>query len=60
MQEKECEHEWDDSEDIDIFTGRIELTSEFVMIEVKCCKCGKKGVADADIKWKPIYWDILD
>ena len=41
MTEKECEHEWDDSEDIDSFTDLVDLKLQYVQIRVRCCKCGK-------------------
>ena len=55
MTEKTCEHEWDDSQDIDSFTDIIDLNVQFIQIRVKCCKCGKLGVTDADVSWKPVY-----
>ena len=60
MTEKACEHEWDDSQDIDSFTDIIDLNPQFVQIKVRCCKCGKEGVTDADTSWKPVYWDTID
>ena len=60
MTEKECEHEWDDSQDIDSFTDIIDLNVQFIQIRVKCCKCGKLGVTDADVSWKPVYWDVIE
>ena len=43
MTEKTCEHEWDDSQDIDNFTDLVDLNPQFVQIKVRCCKCGKEG-----------------
>jgi hypothetical protein len=60
MQEKECEHEWDESEDIDKLSGLVDLNPQFVQIQVRCCKCGKRGLTDADTNWKPVYWDCID
>ena len=59
MTEKTCEHEWDESEDIDSFADLLDLNWEFVQIKVRCCKCGKIGLTDADTKWKPVYWDSV-
>ena len=42
MTEKECEHEWDDSEDIDT-RDLVDLNPQFIQIKVRCCKCGKEG-----------------
>ena len=44
MTENTCEHEWDDSEDIDDFLDLVDLTPQFVQIKVRCCKCGKIGL----------------
>lgn len=55
MTDKKWEHEWDDSQDIDSFTDIIDLNVQFVQIRVKCCKCGKLGVTDANVSWKPVY-----
>lgn len=44
MTKNTCEHEWDESENIDSFTDVIDLNVEFIQIQVKCCKCGKLGV----------------
>jgi hypothetical protein len=60
MTGKECEHEWDESEDIDSFTDLVDLNSQFVQIRVKCCKCGKTGLTDADTVWKPVYWETIE
>ena len=60
MTGKECEHEWDESEDIDSFTDLVDLNSQSVQIRVKCCKCGKTGLTDADTVWKPVYWETIE
>jgi len=52
-----CEHEWDESEDIDNFLDLVDLNLQFIQIKVRCCKCGKIGLTDADTVWKPVYWD---
>lgn len=59
MVEKECEREWDDSQDIDSFTDTIDLNLQFVQVRVKCCKCGKLGVTDTDVSWMPVFWDVI-
>ena len=59
MTEKKCEHEWDESEDIDRYADLLDLNWEFVQIKVRCCKCGWIGLTDADTKWKPVYWDSV-
>ena len=59
MTEKECEHEWDDSQDIDSFTDLVDLNPQFVQIKVRCCKCGIEGVTDSDMVWKQVYWDTI-
>jgi len=59
MTENTCEHEWDESEDIDNFLDLVDLNPQFIQIKVRCCKCGKTGLTDADTVWKPVYWDCI-
>tara|TARA_B100001250_G_C19371450_1_gene602143 strand:- start:448 stop:621 length:174 start_codon:yes stop_codon:yes gene_type:complete len=57
MSGKDCEHQWDDSKEIDNFLDIVDLETEFVHIRVRCCKCGKEGLTDADTVGNPIFWD---
>ena len=50
MAEEGCEHEWDDSEDIDRFTDLEDLNPQYVQIRVRCCKCGKLGLTSAELE----------
>jgi hypothetical protein len=59
MAEKECEHEWDESEDIDSFTDLLDLKLQYVQIKVRCCKCGKLGLTSAELEWSPVFWDAV-
>ena len=59
MTEKECEHEWDDSQEIDNFLDIVDLESEFVQIRVRCCKCGIIGLTSAELEWSPVFWDSV-
>ena len=59
MIEKECEHEWDDSQDIDSYTDLVDLKLEYVQIKVRCRKCGKVGLTSAELEWSTVFWDAL-
>ena len=59
MTENTCEHEWDESEDIDNFLDLVDLNPQFVQIKVRCCKCGKIGLTSADTEWSPVFWDAI-
>ena len=60
MTEKECEHEWDDSQDIDNFLDIVDLKVEFVQIRVRCCKCGMIGLTPAELEWSSVFWDTTE
>ena len=60
MAEEECEHEWDESEDIDSFTDLVDLKLQYVQIKVQCCKCGKLGLTSAELEWSSVFWDISE
>tara|TARA_B100000029_G_C17560370_1_gene953147 strand:+ start:156 stop:329 length:174 start_codon:yes stop_codon:yes gene_type:complete len=57
MTEKECEHEWDDSQEIDTFLDIVDFKSEFVQIRVRCSKCGKRGLISAELEWSSVFWE---
>ena len=59
MSEKDCEHQWDDSKEIDNFLDIVDLESEFVQIRVRCCKCGIIGLTSAELEWSPVFWDSV-
>ena len=59
MTDKKCEHEWDDSKEIDNFLDIVDLKSEFVQIRVRCCKCGIIGRTSAELEWSPVFWDTI-
>ena len=59
MTENTCEHEWDESEDIDNFLDLVDLTPQFVQIKVRCSKCGKIGLTSAETEWSPVFWDAI-
>ena len=59
MTDKKCEHEWDDSQEIDNFLDIVDLESEFVQIRVRCCKCGIIGLTSAELEWSSVFWDAI-
>ena len=59
MMDKKCEHEWDDSQEIDNFLDIVDLKLEFVQIRVRCRKCGIIGLTSAELEWSPVFWDTI-
>ena len=59
MSGKDCEHQWDDSKEIDNFLDIVDLESEFVQIRVRCSKCGIVGLTSAELEWSPVFWDTI-
>ena len=60
MTENTCEHEWDDSQEIDTFLDIVDFKTEFVQIRVRCCKCGIIGLTSAELEWSSVFWDFID